>query len=82
MQSPRLWYLKSNIFLIIILLITSIILIKITNNNNSKVSVYHKNKLVGEFDLSKNREIKIENSIIEIKDGKFGMKQSDCKNRI
>ena len=51
-------------------------------SSNKLVRVYKDHRLVGEYSLNDDREIRIDaHNLIEIKDGKVSMKDADCPDK-
>jgi hypothetical protein len=75
---------KWDMALIIILVLLSlffIIYLK-SQKKNDTVQIYLNNELYGEYDLNKDRIIKVgEHNIVEISKNKVRMKKSSCKNQ-
>lgn len=76
---------KSDIILIIGLLLFSIFLL-ITfklKKNNKILEISYQNEILGEYNLNQNRVIEIKKGlVVEIKNGEYRVKQSDCENQI
>lgn len=73
-----------------IVLILSVLVISVTmlysqniKNNPDMIKVTVSGNSFGKYSLNQNREIEInKGTILEIRDGKFRMKKSSCKNQI
>ena len=79
------FYTKADIFLVVVLLIVSIaLLLNDIKDSGSKVQIFVKNKLQGEYLLSEPQLISINNDeiIVEIKDEKARLLKSSCKNQL
>jgi hypothetical protein len=52
------------------------------SNSNQHVEIYYADKLLHTYALDNDRVIEIEDMIIEIRNGKVRVKESDCKRQI